>query len=193
MKHKIISILAAIVICSSVMAQGERKLNENFTFRLAKLDTIASFSIEQRSLKGAWGNFYNSLTDAFIANGFRVVAKEKSVSKHSFRIVIDYDRETAGSRTQYSNLTGEIIDVNNNSEVIGTFSYNKRFEIEDISNAIASKLKSKKPIIVKEEEIKSAISTKSKEERLLELKNLFEKGLISKEEYENARRKLIEE
>ena len=192
MKQRIILIFTAIVICFSVMAQGERKLNENFSFRLAKLDSIGSFSIEQRSSKGAWGNFYNALTEAFIANGFRVVAKEKLVSKYSYRIVIDYDRETTGSRTQYSNLSGEIVDVNNNSEVVGTFSYHKRFEIEDISNAIATKLKSKKPIIVKEE-TNNTISAKSKEERLLELKNLFEKGLISKEEYENARRKLIEE
>ncbi len=37
------------------------------------------------------------------------------------------------------------------------------------------------------------LKTKSKEDKLLELKNLFYKNLISKEEYERARKKIIEE
>ena len=103
---------------------------------------------------------------------------------------------------QYDNLRGQIIDINNNSEVIGTFIYDGRFETDDISSAIASAIKSKNPVIVKTEERKVDIkktepqniqSGKSKEDRLRELKNLFEKELITKEEYEKAKQKILEE
>jgi len=113
---------------------------------------------------------------------------------------------------QYFDLRGQIIDVNKNSEVLGTFAYDGRFEPDNIGEAIASRLKEKNPAIIKEEvridipkdEIKSdskeneittttSKPTKSKEDRLIELKNLFDKNLISKEEYERARKKIIEE
>ncbi len=81
--------------------------------------------------------------------------------------------------------------------------YDGRFDTDDISNAIASALKNRNPIILKEEEIKqdsksssvsqSAQAGKSKEERLRELKDLFEKQLINKEEYEKAKQKILEE
>jgi hypothetical protein len=67
---------------------------------------------------------------------------------------------------------------------------------------VASTLKNKNPVIVKEEQKKPEIikneppsnqSGKSKEERLKELKNLFEKDLITKEEYEKAKQKILEE
>ena len=64
-------------------------------------------------------------------------------------------------------------------------------------------MKSKNPVIVKEEVIKKADvvksepqntqAGKSKEERLRELKNLFEKELITKKEYEKAKQKILEE
>ena len=105
---------------------------------------------------------------------------------------------------QFSDLRGQILN-STGSETIGTFVYDGRFNPEDISVAIASKLKEIKPLIVKEEEVSTKqnitkdtpsdepTKSTSKESRLSELKRLYEKGLISKEEYESARKKIIEE
>ena len=142
------------------------------------------------------------LTLTAIAKGFRVINKENLNSKHSYSISIDYSRELHISSIQYFNLRGQIIDINRNSEVLGTFSYDGRFKPDDIAVAIASALKSKNPIIVKQEEKKVDITkkepqntqtSKSKEDKLRELKNLFEKDLITKEEYEKAKQKILEE
>ena len=128
MKYKIIFALTAIMISCSVIAQGEWKLDKNFSIVITqKLDTIASFSIETRVKRSGWGEFYGSLTQAFIAKGFPVINKENLNSKHSFSIIIDYGRGFFASKMQYFDLRGQIIDINNNSEVLGTFSYNGRF------------------------------------------------------------------
>lgn len=207
MKCKIILTLTAMIICFTVAAQGEGKLNRNFKFVVTgKLDTIASFSFEQRVKRSGWGDFSGALTQAFIAKGFRIINKETMNSIHSFSIVIDYGRGFFASKMQYFDLRGQIVDINKNSEVLGTFSYDGRFDPDDISIAIASALKDKNPVIVKEEEkkeiikeigkenpIQNAKPTKSKEERLIELKSLFEKGLITKEEYERAKQKILDE
>ena len=207
MKCKIILVLTAMTLSLAGVAQGEWKLNRNFKFVVTgKLDTIASFSIEQRVKRSGWGEFSGALTQAFIAKGFPVINKETLNSSHSFSITIDYGRGFFASKMQYFDLRGQIVDINKNSEVLGTFSYDGRFDPDDIAIAIASALKSNNPVIVKEEEKKEVVKevikesqtqntkpTKSKEERLIELKNLFEKGLITKEEYDRAKQKILDE
>jgi hypothetical protein len=203
MQHKIILILSAIIISLTVVAQGERKLDKNFSFVITeKLDTIASFSIDTRVKRSGWGEFYGAFTQALIAKGFSVINKESLSSIHSYSIIIDYGRGFFAGKMQYFDLRGQIININKNSEVLGTFSYDGRFNPDEISVAIASTLKNKNPVIVKEEQKKPEIikneppsnqSGKSKEERLKELKNLFEKDLITKEEYEKAKQKILEE
>ena len=107
---------------------------------------------------------------------------------------------------QYFDLRGQLLNQLNNSEVIGSFSYDGRFNPDDIANAIATELKKKSLTVIKEEEkvtvlkeeVKATKETKTgdvktKEERLIELKALFDKGLITKEEYELARKKIIED
>ena len=202
MKYKFILTVIALAFCYSTNAQSERKLNKNFSFVITgKLDTISSFSIGYTTKRSGWGEFYGALTQSLISKGFKVINQGNSYFRHSFKINIDYSRGFFAGSMQYENLRGQILD--NNSEVVGTFMYDGRFDTDDISNAIASALKSKYPIIVKEEEIKqdskppsvsqSAQSGKSKEERLRELKDLFEKQLINKEEYEKAKQKILEE
>ena len=203
MKYRLILTVTAICICFASIAQSERKLNKNFSFVITgKLDTISSFSIGYSVKRSGWGEFYGSLTQALIAKGFKVNSQGYAASSHSFKINIDYSRGFFAGSMQYENLRGQIIDTKN-SDVVGTFMYDGRFETDDISNAIASALKNRNPIIVKEEEIKQDIKQppvsqntqtgKSKEERLRELKDLFEKQLITKEEYDRAKQKIIEE
>jgi len=211
MKYKITIALLILVFSSPVFAQGEKKLSKNFSFIITGgLDTISSFSIEQRVKRSGWGEFNGALTQSLVSKGFHVINNGKS--SHSYKIIIDYGRGFYASKMQYFDLRGQIIDVNKNSEVLGTFAYDGRFEPDNIGEAIASRLKEKNPAIIKEEvridipkdEIKSdskeneittttSKPTKSKEDRLIELKNLFDKNLISKEEYERARKKIIEE
>lgn len=209
MKYKITLVLLTIFVSLSVLAQGEKKLSKNFSFVITGgLDTISSFSIEQRVKRSGWGEFSGALTQSLVSKGFRVINNGKS--NHSFKIIIDYGRGFFASKMQYFDLRGQIVDVNNNSEVLGTFAYDGRFEPDNIGEAIALRLKDRNPTIVKEDvlieiskdEIKNdpkdnettnGQPTKSKEDKLAELKNLFDKNLISKEEYDRARRKIIEE
>lgn len=211
MKYKITFALLTLFFSLSVFAQGEKKISKNFSFVITGgLDTISSFSIEQRVKRSGWGEFNGALTQSLVSKGFRVINNGKS--KHSFKIIIDYGRGFFASKMQYFDLRGQIVDVNNNSEVLGTFAYDGRFEPDNIGEAIASKLKENNPSIIKEEvaieipkeeikidskdnEITTVTSkpTKSKEDKLLELKNLFDKNLITREEYERARKKIIEE
>lgn len=211
MKYKITFALLILFSSLSVFAQGDKKLSKNFSFVITGgLDTISSFSIEQRVKRSGWGEFSGALTQSLVSKGFRVINNGKS--NHSYMIIIDYGRGFFASKMQYFDLRGQIIDENNNSEVLGTFAYDGRFEPDNIGEAIASRLKEINPLIIKEEvkidipkeEVKSESKdneiitttikpTKSKEERLMELKNLYDKNLISKEEYERARKKIIEE
>ena len=91
MKYKIILTLTTIIIYCTASAQGERKLNKNFSFVITgKMDTIASFSIDSRVKRSGWGEFYGALTQALITKGFRVVNKENLNSNHRFSIIVDF-------------------------------------------------------------------------------------------------------
>lgn len=206
MKCKIVLLLFMQITSFALFAQGERKLNKNFSFVITeKLDTVASFSIDAKVKRSGWGEFTGALTQALIAKGFSVTSKENLNSKHSISIVIDYSRGFFAGKMQYADLRGQMIGLNKNVEVFGTFGYKGRFNPDDIANAIAAELKSKNPIVIKEEEkIKPVIEDKkdespnfnqpkSKQEKLAELKSLYEKELITKEEYDRARQKIIEQ
>jgi hypothetical protein len=206
MKLKFIYTVIVLAIFGSAIAQGERKLNKHFTFVITgKLDTVASFSISQRVKRSGWGEFSGALTQALIAKGYSVVA-ENFTAPHCVNIVIDYGRGFSASKMQYFDLHGQFVSQINNAEVIGSFSYEGRFNTDDIADAIASELQKKNIIIIKEEQFQTATKqevqpkreprsngTKSKEDKLAELKGLLDKGVISKEEYDDARKKIIEQ
>lgn len=196
-------VLATLLISINSFAQGQKKLDKNFSFVITgQLDTVASFSLDTRVKRSGWGDFNGALTHAFVSKGFHVNSRENLNSKHSFSLVIDYGRGFFAGKMQYFDLKGQILSINTNSEVVGTFTYDGRFNTDEISEAIATALKSKNPVIVKEEERKVEViknesqnnqTRKSKEDRLRELKNLYEKELITKEEYEKAKQKILEE
>lgn len=204
MKLRFYLITLCFIITLSVSAQGDRKLNKNFSFAVTgKMDTVASYKITQRVKRSGWGDVYGTLSQSLITNGFKVI-NEEYTSPHSYIIVIDYSRGFSAGKMQFSDLRGQILN-STGSETIGTFVYDGRFNPDDISVAIASKLKEIKPFIVKEEEVSTKQNTAketpadepikgtSKESRLAELKRLYDKGVITKEEYESARKKIIEE
>ena len=208
MNHKLTLVLVLLLLSVPFIAisQGERKLSKNFTFVITgKLDTVSTFSITQRVKRSGWGEFSGALTQTLISNGYPVVT-ENSVTPHGVTIIVDYGRGFFAGKMQYFDLRGQLLNQLNNSEVIGSFSYDGRFNPDDIANAIATELKKKNLTVIKEEEkvtvlkeeVKATKETKTgdvktKEERLIELKALFDKGLITKEEYELARKKIIED
>ena len=206
MNLKLIWTLLAVFISLSAISQGERKLGKHFSFVVTgKLDTVSSFSIVQRVKRSGWGEFSGALTQSLIAKNFSVVG-ENLAAPHGISIVIDYGRGFFASKMQYFDLRGQIVSQINNSEVVGSFSYEGRFNPDEIADAIADELKKKNLIVIKEEQTQAVINkeipvkretkltgVKSKEDKLAELKDLFDKGLITKEEYEQARKKIIEE
>ena len=106
---------------------------------------------------------------------------------------------------QCKNFTGQIVDLNNDSEIIATFSYSGNFDMDAVAEAIAEKLNDAKVVETAEieepetpqvETPKSSptkSTAKTKEERLIEIKGFYEKQLITKEEYEEQKKKILEE
>ncbi len=128
-------------------------------------------------------------------------------SKYLFTIQYSYvssmDHAVQGMRrgtVQCKNFTGQIVDLNNDSEIIATFSYSGNFDMDAVAEAVANKLNDAKVIPkteIDESETQQVETTKSasktKEERLVELKQFYEKQLITKEEYEEQKKKILEE
>ncbi|MBL0182686.1 MAG: SHOCT domain-containing protein [Chitinophagaceae bacterium] len=200
MKWKSLLAVMAIFIYVASFAQGDRKLSKYLTINISgKMDTVSAFSIDKNTPKRAgWGIIYSAFTKAFISAGLPVVEKANAASSHSYNIMIDYEYHG----TQFSNLRGQIVDVSNGSQIIGTITYEKKFEVDDISSGIADNIKSKNPVIQKaeikkdnlvKEETQNMKQGRSKEDRLRELKDLFEKQLITKEDYDKAKQKILEE
>lgn len=200
MKRKDLLVVMAILICTAASAQGDRKLSKYLTMNITgKMDTVSAFSIDKTTPKRAgWGIIYNAFTKAFISAGLPVVEKANAASLHSYNILIDYEYHG----TQFSNLRGQIVDVSNGSQIIGTITYERKFEVDDIAGGIADNIKSRNPVIQKaeirkenlaKEETQNTKQGRSKEDRLRELKDLYEKQLITKEDYDKAKQKILEE
>ena len=201
MKFRSILAFMAIIIGLSAQAQGDKKLNKYMSVIISgHMDTVSAFSFDKTTPKKAgWGIIYNSFTKAFISNGFPVVEKASTAYAHQYNVVLDYEYHG----TQFSNLRGQIIDVSNGSQIIGTFVYEKKFEVDDIAAGLATNLKSNNPVVqkdaIKRETVKTEESQqntqqpRSKEVRLKELKDLYEKQLITKEDYDKAKQKILDE
>jgi len=100
-------------------------------------------------------------------------------------------------KIQCSNFSGQIVDLNNNSEIVATFSYMGKFKMDAIANAVAQKLNTISGNSTTKEKGTPSIdkinSPKTKEERLKELKQFYDKQLITKEEYQEQKKKVLEE
>ena len=77
MKLRFYLITLCFIITVSVSAQGDRKLNKNFSFAVTgKMDTVASYKITQRVKRSGWGDVYGTLSQSLITNGFKVINEE---------------------------------------------------------------------------------------------------------------------
>lgn len=131
--------------------------------------------------------------NAFIAKKFTL----KDSSQYLMVMDYEYGYDIANYRMQYKNFNAQILDLNNNRTVVATIVYKGRFETDSVANAVANELdKTIIPDNVSTPKIKTpntTPATKTKEERLVELKQLYEKQLITKEEYDEARKKILAE
>lgn len=198
MKTRIIITLLALGITS--FAQDAKKMAKNLTIvTTSEYDKTFSISFDRKNPeKHGFDNISEIFRVAFVANGFTV--KENP----QYLLVMDYDYGyvIAAYRFQYSNLTAQILDLNNNRTVVATIVYNGRFEINSLAGGVAQKLSQTEVIktstTTKTETTDNPVSktipaARSKEERLTELKQLYEKQLITKEEYDESRKKILAE
>lgn len=200
MKARIILVCIALAFCFTAFSQDEKKMNKHLTvFVSVKLDSKAPIKFDRLNPdKHGWDKVVQSFTSTFLANGFNVVDTKTSSKDSGYSLIMDYDYGyvIALYRMQYSNLKGKIVDLSNNSVVVGTFAYDGKYELENVSNAIAAKTKTyvvvSSPDLQKKDPKNNPVQ-KSKEEKLRELKDLFDKNLITKEEYEREKKRVLEE
>lgn len=194
-KRIIVTLLLFLSISS--YSQDTKKMAKNLTVTpTAEFDKTNSISFDRKNPeKHGFDDISGMFKNAFVTKKF--IVKENP----QYLLVMDYDYGYVISayRFQYSNLTAEVLDLNNNRKVVATIIYKGRFQIDAVANAVAAELDKTTPPIngTKKEEIQitspKITSTKTKEEKLVELKQFYEKQLITKEEYEAQKKKVLEE
>lgn len=202
MKSKYFFILALSVICIPSIAQDAKKMAKNLRVTPTEFfDKSASISFDRKNpAKHGFEDISAMFKNAFVTKQFTVQENSK------YLLVMDYDYAYVISayRYQYSNLTAEIIDLSNNRTVVATIIYKGRFEIDAVADAVAAELaKAKLPkesakVLPEAQKTTTPVNTtvtktKTKEEKLVELKQFYEKQLITKEEYEEQKKKVLAE
>lgn len=227
-----IIILATLLMLNTTsLAQSGRKMENNFkVFVSENFDKKASITIQK--IGDDRGASLGSLSNSLASRGFKTISstaisnkteidelkikdenssdKRTTISntnyvKSNYLFTVQYSWASIPGRIQCMNFTGQIVDLNNESEIIATFGYAGKFDMLAVAEEVADRLKSAKvtPKIFNEETGKptdDAVTTlpqksniKTKEERLIELKQFYEKELITKEEYEQHKMKILSE
>ena len=197
MKTKIL-IISIILIAFNSFAQDAKKMAKNLKVTTTEeYDKTATISFDRKNPeKHGFEDISAMFKNSFVSHKFTVKENPR------YLLVMDYDYGyvIAAYRFQYSNLTAEIVDLNNNRTVVATIIYKGRFEIDAVAEAIAVELdkaivpegaianKVNEPVSSQEKSI-----VKTKEEKLIELKHFYEKQLITKEEYEEQKKKILSE
>ena len=201
-KYFIVAAILIINVCA--FSQDEKKMSKYLAvFADNTFNSKSTISFDRKDPhKNGWEEFSSTFENAFVSRGFEIVLSTDE-RKSDYIVVIDYKYGYSISmyRMQCSDLTGQIIDVSNQNKVVGTFKYDGRFEIPNVADAIAKILSEKKGEDAEgESQTSTPINTKTghdktktKEEKLVELKQFYEKQLISREEYEEQKKKVLEE
>lgn len=194
-------IISTFLFSNSTFCQNSRKLEKYLIVTTVdSFDSTYPIYFERKNPnKHAWETVSNYFKKAFTSYGFTVLNAMPNETERSSKyiIILDYVYEYAIARYkwQHSNLTGQIVDMNNPSIIIGTINYDGKYNPSELSEGIAARLKSitRKIHISNSNSKKTKTQVKSKEERLQELKGFFEKELITKEEYEAEKKKILSE
>ena len=182
-------------LSANTFGQSKKEFAKHLTiFTSEKFDKRYQIAFEKKNPgKHGFDKFEAGFTETFKKNGFTVVSLINiSEKKGKYKIVIDYDYGYLiyAYKMQYSNLKADIIDMET-LEVVGSITFNDRFNIKETGEKISEILQSKPfpkfeiPPVTK--------APKTKEERLRELKDLFEKNLITQQEYDTQKKRILEE
>jgi hypothetical protein len=198
MKTKQIIFIAFLIITTTSFAQDAKKMAKFLTVTpTVDYDkTVSMFFDRKNPEKHGFEDISAMFKNAFVAEKFTVKEDPR------YLLVMDYDYGyvISGYRFQYSNLTAEVLDLKNNRTIVATIIYKGRFEIDALANALAAELS--KTVVPENSSVKETetpktaptkTATKTKEERLVELKGLYEKELITKDEYEAQKKKILDE
>jgi hypothetical protein len=232
MKIKQVLFFAFLLLTATNFAQSSKKMSNNLrVFITDNFDKKTSISIQTSGIDkgGAVGNFTNTL----VSYGFKTISatahsnkteidesKTKTENKtdkkttisnfnyvksnYLFTIQYTWAYRVPGNEIQCKNFTGQIVDLNNDSEIIATFSYPGNFDMVALAMAVADRLNSVKlkvvlpsneqalPVEEKSNILQPKNQVKTKEEKLIELKGFYEKQLITKEEYEEQKKNILQ-
>lgn len=184
--------LTAIVIAllpTIIFAQDAKKMKKHLTVTYTSaFDKTASISFDRTNPdKHGFDDVSAAFKNAFSSQKFTVSDNPRYVLTMDYK----YGYVISQYRMQYSNLTAQVLDLNNNKTVVATIVYDGKFELNPVAEAVATELMKAASLASPEKQNNS--KAKSKEEKLIELKGLFEKQLITKEEYEREKAKVLAE
>jgi hypothetical protein len=181
--------IAIVLLPAIIFAQDAKKMKKHLTVTYTSaFEKTASISFDRTNPdKHGFDNISSAFKNAFASQKFTVNNNPQYVLTMDYK----YGYVISQYRMQYSNLSAQILDLNNNKTVVATIVYDGRFELIPVAEAVADELM-KAPTQTSSEK-PSTSKQKTKEEKLLELKDLFEKQLITKEEYEKEKAKVLAE
>ena|SRR6218665_999611 len=132
-------LIALLSVGVAGFAQDAKKMAKHLTVTVnPKFDKTQPISFDRKNPeKHGFDDIAAQFRNAFIAQGFTINDKPR----YLFVMDYDYGYVISGYRFQYSNLTGEVVDLQNNREVVGTFVYDGRFEINMVPPAVATAFK----------------------------------------------------
>ena len=188
-------ISAFFSLATYTFGQSKKEFAKHLTiFTSEKFDKRYQIVFEKKNPdKHGFDKLEDGFTETFKKNGFSVIPINSSAEKKGkYKIVIDYDYGYLiyAYKMQYSNLKADVVDMET-SEVVGTITFNDRFNIKETGDKISEVLQSKP--LPKIETPSATKVPKTKEERLRELKDLFEKNLITQQEYDAQKKRILEE
>jgi len=188
----LLTTIAIALLPTIVLSQDAKKMKKHLTVAYtSSFDKTASISFDRTNPdKHGFDDISSAFKNAFISQKFTVSDDPKYILTMDYK----YGYVISQYRMQYSNLTAQVLDLRNNKAVVATIVYDGKFELKPVAEAVAAELqKATIPLAASNSEKQNASKPKTKEEKLVELKNLFEKQLITKEEYEREKAKVLSE
>jgi hypothetical protein len=188
----LLTTIAIALLPTIVFAQDAKKMKKHLTVAYTSgFDKTASISFDRTNPdKHGFDDISSAFKNAFISQKFTVSDNPQYILTMDYK----YGYVISQYRMQYSNLTAQVLDLHNNKTVVATIVYDGKFELKPVAEAVAVELqKAAIPSATATSEKQNASKPKTKEEKLIELKNLFEKQLITKEEYEREKAKVLAE
>jgi len=185
----LLTTIVIVLLPTIIFAQDAKKMKKHLKVTYtSNFDKTASISFDHTNPdKHGFDDISTAFKNAFISQKFTVNSNPQYILTMDYK----YGYVISQYRMQYSNLTAQILDFKNNKTVVATIVYDGKFELNPVAEAVATELM--KAATPTSSEKQNTSKPKSKEEKLIELKGLFEKQLITQEEYEREKAKILAE